>query len=125
MWRSLALVWLFVACVGAILLLLKTQGAWPQSISMWFFVPVAAVIVAPAQAQDAGSALLDEIVVTAQKREQNLQDVAVSIQVLGNEELENLDVRNFEDFINFLPTVQFASGGSGFGPGFGSNLSLY
>ena len=46
MWRSLALVWLFVACVGAILLLLKTQGAWPQSISMWFLVPVAAVIVA-------------------------------------------------------------------------------
>ena len=82
---------------------------------------VSAMIVAPApaQAQDAGSALLDEIVVTAQKREQNLQDVAVSIQVLGNEELENLDVRNFEDFINFLPTVQFASGGAGFGPGFG------
>ena len=80
---------------------------------------VSAVIVAPAQAQDAGAAPLEEIVVTAQKREQNLQDVALSIQVLGNEQLENLDIRSFEDFINFLPTVQLASGGAGLGPGFG------
>jgi outer membrane receptor protein involved in Fe transport len=80
---------------------------------------VAAMIVAPAQAQDDTSAGLDEIVVTATKREQNLQDVALSIQVLGNKQLENLDVRSFEDFINFLPTVQFASGGASFGPGFG------
>ena len=82
---------------------------------------VAAIIVAPApaQAQDASSAVLEEIVVTAQKREQNLQDVAVSIQVLGNEQLENLDIRAFADMINFLPTVQLASGGAGFGPGFG------
>ena len=80
---------------------------------------VPALIVAPAQAQDAGSAPLEEIIVTAQKREQNLQDVAVSIQVLDNQTLENLDVRSFEDFINFLPTVQLASGGAGLGPGFG------
>jgi outer membrane receptor protein involved in Fe transport len=80
---------------------------------------VPALIVEPAQAQDASAPLIEEIVVTAQKREQNLQDVAVSIQVLGNEQLENLDVRGFADFINFLPTVQFATGGAGFGPGFG------
>jgi len=82
---------------------------------------VSAVIVAPApaQAQSDGAGALEEIVVTAQKREQNLQDVAVSIQVLDNEKLENLDIRSFEDFINFLPTVQLASGGAGLGPGFG------
>ena len=80
---------------------------------------VPAMIVAPAQAQDASEPALEEIIVTAQKREQNLQDVAVSIQVLDNETLENLDVRGFADFINFLPTVQLASGGAGFGPGFG------
>ena len=80
---------------------------------------VPAMIVAPAQAQDASEPALEEIIVTAQKREQNLQDVAVSIQVLDNETLENLDVRGFADFINFLPTVQMATGGAGFGPGFG------
>ncbi len=80
---------------------------------------VPALIVAPAQAQDAGSAPLEEIIVTAQKREQNLQDVAVSIQVLDNQMLENLDVRAFADMIDFLPTVSFASGGASSGPGFG------
>ena len=43
---------------------------------------VAAMVVAPAQAQDDASFMLEEVIVTATKREQNLQDVAVSIQVL-------------------------------------------
>ena len=80
-------------------------------------VPV--MIVTPAQAQEAGGAVLEEIVVTAQKREQNLQDVAVSIQVLDNESLENLNIRAFADMIDFMPTVAFASGGATGGPGFG------
>ncbi|MGI9264030.1 MAG: TonB-dependent receptor plug domain-containing protein, partial [Gammaproteobacteria bacterium] len=80
---------------------------------------VAAMIVTPAQAQDESSAPLEEITVTAQKREQSLQDVAVSIQVLGNEQLENLNIRAFADMIDFLPTVAFASGGATSGPGFG------
>ena len=80
-------------------------------------VPV--MIVTPAQAQDASGAALEEIIVTAQKREQNLQDVAVSIQVLDNKALENLNVRAFADMVDFMPTVAFASGGATSGPGFG------
>jgi outer membrane receptor protein involved in Fe transport len=76
-----------------------------------------AVAPAPAQAQeDSSTGVLEEVIVTAQKRTQNLQDVAVSIQVLGNDRLENLNVRAFEDFIDFLPTVSHTSGS---GPGFG------
>ncbi|HEX5764742.1 MAG TPA: TonB-dependent receptor plug domain-containing protein, partial [Woeseiaceae bacterium] len=60
----------------------------------------------PAHAQQSGSAL-EEIVVTAQKREQNLQDVAISVQVLGNQQLEQLNLNNFEDYIEFLPTVSW------------------
>ncbi|MBT8075554.1 MAG: TonB-dependent receptor plug domain-containing protein, partial [Gammaproteobacteria bacterium] len=91
-----------------------------QSISMALVGSVVvATVVVPAYAQDSDSALLEEVIVTAQKREQNLQDVAVSIQVLGNEQLENLYVRSFEDFINFLPTVSFTSQGGPGGPGFG------
>jgi iron complex outermembrane receptor protein len=59
--------------------------------------------------------MLEEVIVTAQKREQSLQDVPVSIQVLGNQQLEDLNVRSFTDFIDFLPTVSYTSGG---GPGF-------
>jgi outer membrane receptor protein involved in Fe transport len=68
----------------------------------------------PAHAQDDGSAVLEEIIVTASKREQNLQNVAVSVQVLGNQQLENLGVRSFEDFIDFLPTVSYDSAGPGY-----------
>ncbi len=76
---------------------------------------VAATVVIPAQAQDDGAAALEEVIVTATKRAQNLQDVAVSIQVLGNEQLENLNVRGFDDFIQYLPTVAHTGSTPGFG----------
>lgn len=54
---------------------------------------LATAAIAPAQAQDAPERQgLDEIVVTAQKRTQNLQDVAVSVQVLGETQLQDLNV---------------------------------
>jgi outer membrane receptor protein involved in Fe transport len=76
---------------------------------------VSMTVVVPAQAQDEDTVLLEEVIVTAQKREQNLQDVPISIQVLGNEQLENLDIRSFDELIEFLPNVSFTSGG---GPSF-------
>jgi iron complex outermembrane receptor protein len=91
-----------------------------QSVSMALLGSVvAATIVVPAYAQDNDDAMLEEVIVTAQKREQNLQDVAVSIQVLGNKQLQELNVRSFEDFIAFLPTVSYTAGGGPGGPGFG------
>jgi iron complex outermembrane recepter protein len=55
----------------------------------------------------------DEIVVTAQKREQNLQDVPISIQALGETKLENAQVESFDDVQKLLPSVSSQS----FGPG--------
>ncbi len=74
--------------------------------------PLAAAVIAaitsvsPALAQEA---MLEEVVVTAQKRTQSLQDVPISIQVLGNQQLEDLNVQGFGDYIAFLPTVSFQS----------------
>ena len=91
-----------------------------QSISMALLGSVvAATVVVPAYAQDDDKAVLEEVIVTAQKREQDLQDVAVSIQVLGNQQLQDLNVRSFEDFIAFLPTVSYTAQGGPGGPGFG------
>jgi len=48
-----------------------------------------------------------EIVVTAQKREENLQDVPVSIQAIGTRRLEQLNISNFEDYTKLLPSVSY------------------
>jgi outer membrane receptor protein involved in Fe transport len=64
----------------------------------------------PALAQEAAdTGNDDEIVVTAQKREENLQDVPISIQALGTRKLDQLNVANFEDFSKLLPSVSFQS----------------
>ena len=59
------------------------------------------------QASDSG--VDDEIIVTAQKREENLQNVPISIQALGTRKLDQLNVANFQDFSKLLPSVSFQS----------------
>ena len=50
---------------------------------------------------------LDEIIVTAQKREENLQNVPISIQALGAKKLDQLNITNFSQFSQLLPSVSF------------------
>ena len=47
--------------------------------------------------------VLEEIIVTATKREESLQDIPVSITALKGEDLEELRIGNFQDYVNFLP----------------------
>jgi outer membrane receptor protein involved in Fe transport len=71
---------------------------------------IAASVLVPAHAQEEPETRgLEEIIVTAQKRAENLQDVALSVQVLSNEQLDDLDIKGFADYIEFLPTVSFQS----------------
>lgn len=58
---------------------------------------------------------LEEIVVTAQKRDQNLQDVPISMAVLGSTTLEDMRVSGLEDFANLLPSMNYVSLGPGSG----------
>jgi len=75
---------------------------------------VAATLVIPAQAQES-DAILEEVIVTATKRAESLQDIPVSVQVLSERMLDNLGVKGFEDFIQYMPTVQYTSNGPGYG----------
>jgi outer membrane receptor protein involved in Fe transport len=50
-----------------------------------------------------------EIIVTAQKRSENLQNVPISIQALGNKKLDQLNIANFNDYTKMLPSVSFQS----------------
>jgi iron complex outermembrane receptor protein len=56
-----------------------------------------------ASADDIGA----DIIVTAQKRSESLQNVPISIQVLGTKKLDQLNVANFNDFTKLLPSVTF------------------
>ena len=55
----------------------------------------------------------EEIIVTATKRAENIQDVPLSIQALGSQTLEQHQVTSFDAYANLLPSVSFQS----FGPG--------
>lgn len=70
--------------------------------------------VAQAQQAEEPASGLEEVIVTATKSSQNLQDVPLSIQAIGTERLEELGVNSFDDFAKFLPNVSVQSAGPGF-----------
>ena len=63
------------------------------------------------QADDA--ARLPTITVTAQKRTENIQDVPMSISVIGGYQLENIHATDFSDYLTQVPGVNLISSGSG------------
>jgi outer membrane receptor protein involved in Fe transport len=67
------------------------------------------------QAQAAsGAPDQSEIVITATKREENLQNVPISVQVLGTRRLDQLNISNFEQYTKQLPSVSFQTAQPGF-----------
>jgi len=74
----------------------------------------AAMHVAPAWAAGASSdTTLEEVVVTARKRTENLQDVPISIDVFTSKDLQNLAISQFEDYATKTPSISFVSAGPG------------
>lgn len=68
------------------------------------------------QAQDVESntsRTLEEVVVTATKREESMQDVAISVTALSGENLEKLGISDFGDYVEYLPNVVFQGTGPG------------
>lgn len=71
-----------------------------------------------AQQQDAGkdgNPSLETITVTAQKRTENAQDVPISLNVIGAQQLDEMHVADFEDYAKLLPSVSITPNGPGFG----------
>src|SRR5882724_4807545 len=79
----------------------------------WASMPLAtAVLAGGGLAYAAGTTeptTLEEVVVTAQKRVEDLQKVPISLQVLGSEKLEQLQVSSFDDYAKFLPRLSYKS----------------
>ncbi len=90
----------------------------PQSRSNLISALLASSLLAttPALAQDAApadDADSTEIIVTATKRAESLQNVPISIQAFNTEKLAQNQVASFDDYAKLLPSVSFQS----FGPG--------
>jgi outer membrane receptor protein involved in Fe transport len=67
------------------------------------------------QAQAGQSPEPNEIIITATKREENLQNVPIAVTVLGTRKLDQLDISNFEQYTKQLPSVSYQNFGA---PGF-------
>ena len=68
-----------------------------------------------APAAMAQQSTLEEIVVTATKREEGIQDIPISVMVLGEQQLEDLNITDMEDYVSMLPNVSYVSLGPGSG----------
>ena len=75
--------------------------------------PAGATARRPGSTSDSG--VLEEVIVTAQKRTENLQDVPLSIQASAPRSSKQLNVKGFDDYVKFLPSVSYQSRS---GPGF-------
>ena len=58
-------------------------------------------------------AAIEEIVVTARKKAESLQDVPLSVSALRESSLEELGVNVFEDYLLQLPSVTAGGAGPG------------
>lgn len=67
---------------------------------------IAAALSTPLAAQDRGIGVLEEITVTAQKREQNIQDVGISMNAFSGEQMKALGVTNTVEITEQVPGLQ-------------------
>ena len=84
------------------------------------------LLVFPAQAQDGKSgigALLEEVIVTARKREEGLQDTPIAVSAFSGESLAARGIESIESFDNITPNMTFSNINTNGGGG--SNASVY
>lgn len=76
-------------------------------------VALSASMVLGASAGGVYAQKIEEVIVTAQKRDSLLQDTPLSLSVLTETTLSNQNIANFDDYVQLLPNVSFASKGPG------------
>ena len=94
-----------------------------------------ALAIAPVS-QTMAQLMLEEVVVTAQKREQSLQDVPIAVSAMTGEKINDNGITNLEELTLFMPNVSISKGaaqpnlfirgvGSGTNAGFEQSVGLY
>ena len=59
----------------------------------------------PALAAEGGDRRIEEVIVTAERRESTVSDTAISISAFDSQFLENFNIRNQEDLQNYIPAT--------------------
>jgi iron complex outermembrane receptor protein len=89
-----------VCACAALLGVLAGPAAWPQSSGP-----------TPLEAETPDSrASVEEVVVTARKREETLAHVPISVTAFSEQTLDRLNIRSFEDYATQTPNLSFSYG---------------
>ena len=64
-----------------------------------------------AQSGTASEAMLEEVIVTATRREMSLQDVPMAISAVGQDQIERLGITNMDDYFRSVPSLSLIDGG--------------
>ena len=65
------------------------------------------------------------VVVTATRREENLQDVPIAITAITTKTLDEVGVNDFADYARLVPSLSYKSGGSGGSPSGPGTANVY
>ena len=98
----------------------QTDRPWYRSPLSLAIAATLACAAAPALAQDAAADAaatdeaveLDTVLVTANKRVENVREVGAAITVLNERQLENLGAVSLSDYAAFIPGLQVQNDGS-------------
>ena len=84
------------------------------------FAPQAMAAAATTSADTMG---IEEVVVTATRRAENIQDVPITIQAMSGETLAKLNVTSLNELLKYTPNVTYSGNGPGSGNIFVRGLS--
>ena len=68
-----------------------------------------------AAAADTGGTAIQEVVVTAQRRDETIQNVPMTVQALSTDSIQKLNITNVEQILRFTPNVVYSAPGAGQG----------
>ena len=84
---------------------LRTFGKQAFNVLIGTAISILSIQAPAVLAQEGDSLALEEIIVTAQRREQALQNVPISIEVFSGAEVRRQGFRDMDDLANFSTTV--------------------
>ena len=99
-------------------------------------LPLVLAISAATLASSVHAQQLEEVIVTAQKRAENLQDVPISVSAIAGEKIQDATILNFAALADFVPSLHIAEAsvntniymrgiGSGNNRGFEQSVGMY